>query len=344
MPTASIAGLMVLNNIGNLTTTFTAPSSCATASKWTGSGLAYPGLDAMLYFRVDNCGDAPDASTDCMPSGDVINRLAESPDRVYHLNYYSPGLYCPDAWTTVGVYAPGQYSPDSTAAASPDLGIFRPTTFDDGRSGEATFPTVDYAANMFTSALAPTETAIVCCPSGFSIDPLGGCYSNFPVSKLAGKTACFSQATVDDWLTEELFTRTFEYWGETTTIRANNVVLETNTDYYTTVTVTFDESGVPRETGGSLTGPIGVNDLTKQQGVAAVSPIYLVHGGEAGGSDVEDREKEGDGQTENNKTEDGDGDDDSAAGRPFATWGPADGVRLAWVFSVAAGFGLLVAW
>ncbi|KAL2207057.1 hypothetical protein CC79DRAFT_1332879 [Sarocladium strictum] len=355
MPTATTVGMLSLNNLGALTTTFSAPSSCATVPGWQATGIANPDMDSLLILPVDGCGGPIDLPEQCLPHGDKISEQWES----LHtgagtiLNYYSPGLHCPNDWATVGVYTAGQESNDTTATGDGDLGIFSPTAFNNGRPGQSTsFPYADFSANMFTSALEPSETAVICCPSGFGIDPYGACYSNIPISELAGKSACWGQATgdVEPPNENERETITWGFWGDSTTVTRHVYDFPTATDYYSTVTVTLDDDGIP-ETGVPLIGRLrGEYDDDDLKGIVAVSPLYLVHrgedgdgsGGNGGGNENEDENEDGDGNDEDEGSDEegsNEDDDDNAAGH----LSPTTGVFAAG-FSFAAGLGLLIAW
>lgn len=196
---------------------------------------------------------------------------------------------------------------------------------------------------MFTSALASTETAVVCCPSGFSVDPYAGCYSHFPVTSLADETGCYLSRSGGP-VSQSMTTYTYEFWGESTTVTQNNIVFPTETDgdSVSRVTITFDESGVPpRSVAPIVALPSDGNET--HVGIATVTPIYLVNSGEGGDGEG------GDGDGEDGDGEDGDdegGDGGNAAGRlsPVADWRPIAGVLGAWAVSVTAGLGLLAAW
>ncbi|KAH8172174.1 hypothetical protein LIA77_08942 [Sarocladium implicatum] len=353
MPTASTAGLLSLNNLGSLTTTFTAPSSCATASGFMRTGFADTRLSPGLIYPVDNCDWRPDFPEDCLPHGDDISSQWASlniNELSTLLNYYSPGLQCPDTWSTVGVYAPADHSNDTTVTKdAADLGIFSPTAFASGRPGESTsVPVADYTANMFTSALASTETAIACCPSGYKVDPYAGCYSTLPLSRLASKTACVAHVTGTASIGFDEFRRTFEFWGETRTVNTFAIMAPTETEQYALDTVTLDESGWPQETGEMFRVVPNSEDGDSYEALAVVAPLYLVKTQEDDGGSGESREndnKDGDGDDGQEESGNGGDDDDSAAGRlsPGASWGSIAGVLATWGFSVAAGVGLLVA-
>lgn len=355
MPTATTAGMLSLNNLGALTTTFSAPSSCATAPGFVASGVANLILDSNMVLPVDGCEGRVDFPEDCLPHGDKISELWESVDAIEAatiLNYYSPGFHCPADWATVGMYTAGQDSKNTTATGGGDLGIFSPTAFHNGRPGQSTsFPNADFHANMFTSALGSSETAVICCPTGFSIDPYGGCYSHFPTSELAGETACYRVATGTDLVSDIRRLVTYEFWGESTTGTARSFDFPTATDRYSSVTVTFDDEGMPQTYLPLIGGPGGDDDDDLEfKGIAVVAPLYLVQGEEDGdgssGNGGEDEDENADGNDDGDEDEGGndedsnEDDDDNDAGRLT----PTTGVLAPWGFSFAAGLGLLIAW
>lgn len=166
MPTTSVAGVLPITNLGPLTTTFTAPSTCATQPAISGAG----GADVKpprVNWPEGNCEkglERADHYPDCLPSGDKWRELVEgSNNGRYPQPYYSPGLHCPRGYTTVGIAEVN----DSTTSVS---GILDPTfTYHEYSitswlfkvTGVPDFPLPVY---QFTSALGPGETAIVCCP------------------------------------------------------------------------------------------------------------------------------------------------------------------------------------
>ncbi|KAM0281584.1 hypothetical protein ACHAQH_003453 [Verticillium albo-atrum] len=90
--------------------------------------------------------------------------------------YFSPGLHCPDGFTTAGVA-------EMSAGGELSLtGIFSQTAFDVFDTFPEPTPPVLPPVNVVASALDEGETAVVCCKSGFTADPLNGCYSNYPVT------------------------------------------------------------------------------------------------------------------------------------------------------------------
>ena len=188
MPTTSVAGSFLLSNLGEVTSTFTAPSSCAT--HWRNNYHAV-GLDGMRNFAFIGSCDIPfdHIEEDCFPQGeklrklDVEQRQSRQTNPFYGLAttqvYFSPAYACPSGWETAGVAAMS----NGTASIN---GIFMPTATVVTKSGSVSGPTVntdsasyfpsrDWPANMLTSALGPLETAILCCPRYVCPEyPLGG--------------------------------------------------------------------------------------------------------------------------------------------------------------------------
>lgn len=102
------------------------------------------------------------------------------------LPYYSPGLHCPDQYTTAGiavkdgsgsvVTSSGLFAP--TAEGSETIGpgpqthtVTQKVIFGDTSTSYATtaytttfVPGYNPDWNVFMQALAPSETAVVCCP------------------------------------------------------------------------------------------------------------------------------------------------------------------------------------
>lgn len=170
MPTTSIAGSMTLTNLGPLTTTFTAPSSCSTDFPISGINVAYNGPQVMLAYPVGTCEerawDEGDAA--CLPHGGKLGEIERTAPTEHTVAYYSPGLYCPENYQTVGVavnngssYAEvsGMFAPPFTVVSYD----YSATTH--GHTTYTTdFPKMNFEGNQFTSALGPGETLVACCP------------------------------------------------------------------------------------------------------------------------------------------------------------------------------------
>lgn len=160
MSSVRTAGTFEFHNIGDLTTTFTAPTSCPS------TGIAYqgveaPGLPGQMMFGVGSCSSA-DWDAQCTPNGDAAKTLYESvadstsTTRAYY-GFHSPGLACPSAWETAGIVSFNDGSVDAS-------GVFASTVFQYSTGETTALPRWNFALNALTSVLEPTETAIVCCP------------------------------------------------------------------------------------------------------------------------------------------------------------------------------------
>lgn len=170
MPTVTSVSGWELHNLGPLTTTFTAPSPCATARAsdiklgrevtW-----SYPGWPE--WYR--DCD--PRTLGECLPSGSVIDEdqssrrsaLDNPGQQVY---YHSPGTACPSGWTTAG-YVVKDNDGTLTATWGPQR-VITPG-LEDPRwatltSVETVLVTRDLLQNVYQNALGPGETGIACCP------------------------------------------------------------------------------------------------------------------------------------------------------------------------------------
>ncbi|KAJ5365420.1 hypothetical protein N7517_008306 [Penicillium concentricum] len=172
MPTASTLSGYTFSNWGPLTTTFTAPTSCATLTSNVGAGESIP--FPRLYYRAE-C--SPEYDWSCVPTGTITSlppqytSLDLNPQNEMHKNYFSPGLYCPSGWATVGLASrDGDKPVTSSGVVSPIAPV--PTHF--------YFPFANTPENVFVQMLEPNETAVWCCPSSMTANTLVGCYSALP--------------------------------------------------------------------------------------------------------------------------------------------------------------------
>lgn len=154
MPTATALLGWSLLNVGPLTTTFTAPASCATAYRT----LIAPATSPAQFQWNVHCPWLP--PVDCNPSGSVVRALVSSaegpsPSDGRFIPYNSPGLACPAGWATVGVAAKANPTSISVSGQFSQLGAI-PT----GADATLFVPQLD----AFLEALDPGETAVVCCP------------------------------------------------------------------------------------------------------------------------------------------------------------------------------------
>ncbi|KAF5020052.1 hypothetical protein F66182_7933 [Fusarium sp. NRRL 66182] len=165
MPSTEYFGYSI-TNLGPLTTTYTPPPSCITA---TADHIVYAieTLGAHIGLGAPTCESEP--FEDCIPSGAEYDDLfATSYNMAGHgwRHYYSPGLHCPHGWTTAGVLAPGEET------GSDDKGGFFTRTNPDP-TGIATPLMPD---ELWSRILGPSETVAYCCPSGWDAS-LMGCLS-----------------------------------------------------------------------------------------------------------------------------------------------------------------------
>lgn len=164
MPTTSVIDDFVFGNLGPLTTTFTAPASCATIppqpviyqakntkypfpSKEAAATTVYPDQWRLGSVR---CGEDP--RDECIPSAQGYQKSHVNGQTLAY-NYYSPGVYCPSGYTTAGVKA-------GTSAS----GIFTQT-------GSFTVAS-DVGLNWIAGkSLSPDETMALCVASGYTAHP-----------------------------------------------------------------------------------------------------------------------------------------------------------------------------
>lgn len=158
------AGRFEFQNVGALTTTFTAPSSCPSIDiPW--RGLEVPGLPGQMMLGLGSCSSA-DSDARCTPNGDGVGSMYKSVsdnghafDGKAYVEFRSPGLACPSAWETVGVVSAKDGSVDASGAF--ESTVFR---YDADETTTLALPLSEFALNALTAVLAPTETAIACCP------------------------------------------------------------------------------------------------------------------------------------------------------------------------------------
>lgn len=204
MPSITSISHFTLTNLGPLTTTWTAPQSCATKTNIV--YLAQTLAPANAWYSPDCLIHPPG---DCYPGGasqiDDIYKAFESVIVAGPIPYYSPGLHCPDTWTTAGIavkdgngtlvsssglfaptaihgisikpgpsitytdtYVPPQQTVTTTRTVNSSLTQVITTTHSPSIELETittTFaPSSNPAWNIFMEAMAPSETAVVCCP------------------------------------------------------------------------------------------------------------------------------------------------------------------------------------
>ena len=130
MPSVTSLSQYTLQNLGPLTTTFTAPESCATLEPPV--ALARTKQPSLPYW-MQECNEVDDSLAACLPSGrayfDIFKNDSEAARPPSVIAYFSPGLHCPESWTTAGVAVKdadgsvvstsGIYAAGATASPSP---------------------------------------------------------------------------------------------------------------------------------------------------------------------------------------------------------------------------------
>ncbi|THD00288.1 hypothetical protein EYZ11_000181 [Aspergillus tanneri] len=164
MPNVSVAGgWWNFENYGPVTTTFTQPTSCSAIDNLQ-LGYVTDSL-ARIEYAVQ-CTKEFDSG--CLPTATVTATASRDYDMwVGYGGYYSPGLYCPSGWATVGLAAR-----DGNKSLSKS-GILTTSTSE-------RYPSFDDPATLLARILEPSQTMALCCPSTMTPDNLGGCYSLVP--------------------------------------------------------------------------------------------------------------------------------------------------------------------
>lgn len=176
------AGWYTFTNLGPITSTFTPAPSC-TGPDRVGIGYVNPTGDilnvefltqATTKFDFDSCTPTttppPTESESVMTTIHHPNKQQISEFMAHQVSwrawghYYSPGLYCPSGWETIGVVARDGGSSLSSS------GIYVPTT---ASTSTRSYSTDDFYYYMFNyedkasvlkGILGPKETMAACCP------------------------------------------------------------------------------------------------------------------------------------------------------------------------------------
>ncbi|KAI0128988.1 hypothetical protein BJ170DRAFT_356244 [Xylariales sp. AK1849] len=180
MPTATAYFGYSLANLGPLTTTYTAPASCATDTHFLGIAAA-----SNLNDFVGKATCSFPTWRECIPSGaavdSMVSRLYDNPAQGF-VPFYSPGLVCPSGWTTAGIAAYGSVSSPLSLS-----GVFTDEAYQSLPSGLGILPLP--AKSVYLGSLDPDETLVFCCPSGYLPNPNGVCYSS--VGPVTESSLCF---------------------------------------------------------------------------------------------------------------------------------------------------------
>ncbi|KAJ5801866.1 uncharacterized protein N7503_004316 [Penicillium pulvis] len=126
MPSITTIDGYTFDNWGPVTTTFTPPAICVTSTTNIEIGLSWS--NSAPYFIYDQ-----QCSTigywDCIPTGTqskatiTASNLESNPTNAFQAVYFSPGLFCPYGWATVGIAA----REESTLSGSGILSTVSPT-------------------------------------------------------------------------------------------------------------------------------------------------------------------------------------------------------------------------
>ena len=154
MPTATEFFGITAHNLGPLTTTFTAPSSCATSIN--DNHVLFVNTTSPYYQAGrPRCGFATYA--DCFPSGDELDAfISQTPPTLFRTTslYFSPGLACPAGWKTVGALAhaeSGKMSASGALAQEPP-------------DADLEYPRAAWVTDVWRNMLHKSETLAYCCP------------------------------------------------------------------------------------------------------------------------------------------------------------------------------------
>ena len=145
-----------LSNLGPLTTTFSAPASCA--SNTASLVVVDNSFDPPMMLRSE-CGTVS-IGEDCIPSADALNdhysTVLEDDQGHGMVPYHSPGYVCPSGWTTAGA---ASYESNTLSATGVFSGNLSPHE-DESRIIAAGMPIIE----VFLSVLGDDETVVWCCP------------------------------------------------------------------------------------------------------------------------------------------------------------------------------------
>ncbi|KAL4882155.1 hypothetical protein BJY04DRAFT_217476 [Aspergillus karnatakaensis] len=186
------AGWYTFTNLGPLTTTYTPEARCTASSEmYLGALNTMPTYGGNVYVNWKvQCTNPGNYYTGCVPTSTELSTAA--PPEITDLSieefeeyldnqidwrgnekYYSPGLYCPKGWTTIGMI--GRDAGDKTTSS----GVLSPLVSTTQTENPKTKGYYDYEdpASVVKSVLKPQQTMALCCPSGMTADTGGACYS-----------------------------------------------------------------------------------------------------------------------------------------------------------------------
>ncbi|KAK8033723.1 hypothetical protein PG991_003121 [Apiospora marii] len=204
MPSTTSLSRFSFHNAGPLTTTYTAPASCMTAQP---TQLMLGPTTEPDTFYYGGCSFQQD---NCYPSGVELDALRSKSDVKVNnkLDYFSPGLHCPENWTTVGMATKNaegvitSSGPAFTYPGSTITGILDRTGGTVMTTAKATLSDdmkrFGYAGHhALLGAMDHGETAILCCPSSMTARALNGvCFAALPSVEVP-RSVCFVGSASD---------------------------------------------------------------------------------------------------------------------------------------------------
>ncbi|KAJ3549512.1 hypothetical protein NM208_g480 [Fusarium decemcellulare] len=190
MPTTTEYFGYGFSNLGPLTTTYTAPSSCSTN---TDRVFFANESDIQVVLGYPSCDWG--LKDECYPSGSDWETLANATSVPPHglYVYFSPGVACPAGWETAGTLAHASETSEIAMGALSETPDWRATYTGGG-------PTIVRATDMWLGILDTSETLALCCPSGYTGNSYGGCVSSLgPLSSYTYSQLCFITTAPDDY-------------------------------------------------------------------------------------------------------------------------------------------------
>ncbi|KAG8352874.1 hypothetical protein FVEN_g9127 [Fusarium venenatum] len=173
MPTATEFFGISANNLGPLTTTYTAPSSCTGTSNTDHILFANATSPYLDYMLSSSCKAKPFG--DCYPSGKERDAVAAQTTSVgqgvYH--YFSPGSACPDGWETAATLKHGSKSGEIDVSGA----LTNSATEVTERIKSYSQPLPLHPTDFWRNILDKSETLALCCPRGYAGDIHGFCKS-----------------------------------------------------------------------------------------------------------------------------------------------------------------------
>ncbi|KAJ3472807.1 hypothetical protein NLG97_g10704 [Lecanicillium saksenae] len=155
MPTATSFLGHALTNLGPLTTTFKPAPSCTALATQPEAGYIMDSKgDSALWRPFGPRACAFQDLEACLPNGKERQQFLESRGR-FPLPYHSPAHQCPEGWAAA--------TAATASAVSESVASAFPTSKDDQPFGGLD----NILDNFVVTALAPTETLTICCPSGY---------------------------------------------------------------------------------------------------------------------------------------------------------------------------------